>query len=870
MSGGAFSRGRALRFGLAVVVALVIVVVPLSLRRCAQQTHAPATSGHPSAQPSVAATTVPAKPVVWPPTSQPPPTAHASRPIRAVGTVRSAVAGAPTTAHAGIPAHAVSTNPAAPASTATAIQAASTTAPIELLLEMHLNQQPWHETDMLLGFGSTPDKNLYARDSDLERWRLRLPATQPYLYQGEKYYPLDAIPGLTYRIDATTETLWISAPPGAFTGSVVDGLFPQNPQPQPTPLGGFLNYDFLGTRSPGVTGINSLLEAGVFNDWGVGTSSFIGQNINHAHSQWTRLDSVWTHDDPDNMTTLQLGDSITNGGMTGLAVRLGGIQYGTNFATRPYFITFPLPVIGGQAALPSTVQLYVNGVLKKSQQVPPGPFSVPAVPVVTGPGTATLVVRDLLGREQVISESFYASSNLLKAGLDDYAFAAGKLRENYGLASNDYGPFAATGLFRHGFSDDFTGELRAESSAGLQDASICATWAAPTAGIFNAALAASHSALGQGALGLIGYQWQGATFNAGLSTQLASPDFTELGYNGLPAPRKQITASIGAFLGRAGSASLAYLDQSSPLFGHTRLVTASYSVNVGNRGFFSASAYHTLTSSSNGVVLMFTLPFGERSNLSFGVQRQNHVDQAFAQVQESLPAGTGSGYRVSAQLGPDAFNQAEYDYQNNVGTYRVGALNTAGQTSYQAEASGGLAFIGGGVFPTRQINGAFGLVEAPGIPDVTVYADNQPVGVTDKNGDALIPNLRPYQNNPVSLDAQSIPLSVQINTLQQNAVPRVNSGVIVKFPITSTRGATLTIKLADGKPLPAGATVQILGQTQNFPVGLDGEVYLTGLQAHNEIEANWDHQSCRLQVSMPQTDDPLPDLGTFTCNLASP
>ncbi|HKV97433.1 MAG TPA: fimbria/pilus outer membrane usher protein [Gammaproteobacteria bacterium] len=739
-----------------------------------------------------------------------------------------------------------------------------------MLLEVHLNQQLWHETDLFLGFGTAPDKNLYAKGADLKRWRLRQPAVQPYEYQNEKYYPLDAIPGLTYHLDALTESLWITAPPGAFTGSVVDGLFTNNPEPQPTPFGGFLNYDFFGTRSSGLTSINSLLQAGVFNDWGVGTSSFIGQNINHAHSHWTRLDTVWTHDNPDNMTTLQLGDSITDGGMTGLAVRLGGVQYGTNFSTRPYFITFPLPVIGGQAALPSAVQLYVNGVLKESQQVPPGPFSVPAVPVVTGPGTATLVVRDLLGREQVISESFYASSNLLKSGLDDYAFSAGKLRENYGLASNGYGPFAATGLFRHGFTDNFTGELRAESSAGLQDTSAGASWAAPKAGIFNAALAASHSALGQGVLGLIGYQWQGETFNAGLSSQLASPGFTELGYNGLPAPRKQITASIGAFMGRAGSASLAYLDQSSPLFGHTRLLTASYGVNVGNRGFFSASAYHTLTTSSNGLILMFTLPFGERSNVSFGVQRQNNVDQGFAQVQESLPAGTGSGYRVSAQLGPDAFNQAEFDYQNNVGTYRVGALNAAGQTSYQAETRGGLAFIGDGVFPARQINGAFGLVEAPGIPGVTVYADNQPVGVTDKNGDALIPNLRPYQNNPVSLDAQSIPLSVQINTLQQNAVPRFNSGVVVKFPITSTRGATLTIKLADGKPLPAGATVQIEGQTQSFPVGLDGEVYLTGLQVHNEIEANWDHQSCRLQVTMPQTSDPLPDLGTFICKLTSP
>ncbi|MDE2345440.1 MAG: fimbrial biogenesis outer membrane usher protein, partial [Gammaproteobacteria bacterium] len=734
------------------------------------------------------------------------------------------------------------------ASTRTAppqITTAPTTAgaPIEQLLEVHLNQQAWHETDLLLGFGGTPETNLSASAADLQRWRLQLPDITPYVYQGEKYYPLNSIPGLKYHVDPATETLWITAPAALFTGTIVDGLFPENPQPQHTPWGGYLNYDFLGTSNPAQSTINSLMEAGVFNDWGVGTSSFLGQDINHAHSQWIRLDTTWTHDDPNNMTTLQLGDSINNPGMTGLAVRMGGIQYGTNFATRPYFINFPLPTIGGQAAVPSTVQLYVNGLLKETQQVPPGPFSIPAVPVVTGPGTATIVVQDMLGHQQVITSSFYASENLLKPGLNDYSFSAGMLRDNYGLVSNDYGPSAATGTFRHGFTDTFTGELRAENSGSLKDFSIGGVFATPSAGIFNTALAMAHSGLGNGVLGQVGYQWQGQYFNAGANLQMASPNFTELGYNGLPAPHTQATASIGAFLGRGGSVSLAYLDQDSPLYGQARLLTANYSVNVGTNGFFTANAFHSLTAvSDNGILLMFTMPFGERSNVSAGVQNQNGVDQGFAQVQENLPAGTGSGYRLSAQVGPDPVNQAEYDYQNGVGSYRIGALNNQGQTSYAGEAAGSLAFIGGGVYPTRQIQGAFGLVQVPGIPNVTVYADNQPVATTDKNGDALVPVMRPYQNNPISLDAGTLPLSTQVASLQENAVPRFNSGVVVKFPITSMRGATLTIKLENGKPLPAGAFGQIKGQPQKFPVGLNGEAYITGLAPNNLIIASWDHQ----------------------------
>ena len=303
------------------------------------------------------------------------------------------------------------------------------------------------------------------------------PAAAAYTYRGEAFYSLGAVPGLHYHVDQRTQTLYIKAPAGAFGGTIVDGFFAHNPKPQPTPWGGFFNYDVLGTHTTGDTWVNGLFEAGLFNDWGVGTSSFLDQNLGRSGSHLIRLDTAWRHDDPGDMTTLTLGDSITRGGLTGLDVRLGGVQYGTNFATHPYFITFPMPGVSGAAALPSTVDLYVNGLLKSSQQVPAGPFSVPAVPVVTGPGQVTLVVRNALGREQVITTAFYASSSLLKQGLNDYSFSVGKLRKNYGLDSNDYGHFAATGLFRHGFTPHFTGEAQGEFSSTVHDVSLGATFA---------------------------------------------------------------------------------------------------------------------------------------------------------------------------------------------------------------------------------------------------------------------------------------------------------------------------------------------------------------------------------------------------------
>jgi len=47
---------------------------------------------------------------------------------------------------------------------------------------------------------------------------------------------------------------------------------------------------------------------------------------------------------------------------------------------------------------------------------------------------------------------------------------------------------------------------------------------------------------------------------------------------------------------------------------------------------------------------------------------------------------------------------------------------------------------------------------------------------------------------------------------------------------------------------------------------LRGEVYVTGLEANNELKVSWREQSCVVAVPFPPSSDPLPDLGTFVCS----
>ena len=114
--------------------------------------------------------------------------------------------------------------------------------------------------------------------------------------------------------------------------------------------------------------------------------------------------------------------------------------------------------------MPSTVDVYVNNALVSRQSVPPGPFSITNIPIVSGTGEAQLVVRDLLGREQVITQPFYGAATLLKEGLADYSYELGAQRQNFGQTSSDYAKALASATYRKGVTESFTAELHGEAA----------------------------------------------------------------------------------------------------------------------------------------------------------------------------------------------------------------------------------------------------------------------------------------------------------------------------------------------------------------------------------------------------------------------
>jgi outer membrane usher protein len=173
-----------------------------------------------------------------------------------------------------------------------------------------------------------------------------------------------------------------------------------------------------------------------------------------------------------------------------------------------------------------------------------------------------------------------------------------------------------------------------------------------------------------------------------------------------------------------------------------------------------------------------------------------------------------------------------------------------------------------GIHFSRRMTDSFGVVTVPDQPNVRVYADNQLVARTDAGGKAFLPRLRPYEPNRVSIEQADLPLSSEIESLQLDLTPYFRSGVAATFGVKAARGGIVTVLLANGAPLPAGAIVRI--GDHEFPVGLRGEVYLTGLAASNHVEVVWEGQSCSFEVAYLPSSDPQPYLGTYSCTGVKP
>lgn len=703
------------------------------------------------------------------------------------------------------------------------------------------------------------------------------------LSDGTPAYALDAVPGATYRINRQSLSLEINAPATAFVGSTL-GLqdSPAAPPPRPQP-GVMLNYDVSLSHSVGNASSGATLEAVAFNGFGTIVTSALVSDTGSNRSA-TRLDTYWRYDLPHRMESLAMGDAVGVGGGWSRPARYGGLRWGRDFGMRPGFVTLPQMSLAGEAALPSTVEVLVNNARRLSQPVQPGPFDLSNVPIVTGAGEIGLVVRDLLGRETVVRQSYYASPRLLAPGLTDFSFEAGWLRTGFGR-DNAYGDGFGTATWRQGLSHHLTGEGRMElqrgrRAAGVELASLLGTW-----GAGRVALAASSSDTQgpheSGQLLQAGIERSTPRGGGALQYETMSRGFAPFGEATGPQAaaqraRERWLASLGGPLWGAVSGGISYVRQTRWDGDRVTVLGLSLSMPLWQRASMSVSVNKRLDDDRSwGAGLSVNLPLDDGLNTASRVDRGADGQlTGTVSAARNAPAGPGLGWRVQAATTASQRAQAGLQYNTSHSEWALDAVASAdGQLSTRAGGRGTIGWVGGMAFASRPVGqGSVAVVKVGGIEGVPVQRSHQVVAITDARGLAFVPGLLSWQKNQIEIDPVDLPLDVEVANTLLEVTPYARSGVVVDFGVRRTRQALLVLHQADGAPVPVGAKVRLLPDGPEFMAGRRGEVWLTDLAAEQQrVQVRWPQGGCTLVLAVPASPDGMPGkIGPLACEEGKP
>lgn len=734
----------------------------------------------------------------------------------------------------------------------------------EVYLSVRLDRQP---TALIARFRLTQGR-LYARGSDLSHIGLDIGALG---IRPDQEVGLDDIEGLSYDYDAGQQTVALDTREGMRTPYRIDARGLPSTGPAQAGRGLLLNYDVYA-RTAREAPLAAWSELRYFDRHGVLGNTGIGYWYQDLR-RYVRYDTSWSSTDQDGMRTLEVGDTVTGSLNWSRAMRLGGVQWRRNFATRPDLVTFPMPELGGSSVVPSAVDVYINSIRRYSGNVPSGPFMVDNVAGITGYGQANVVTRDALGRPVSLSVPIYVDTRLLAAGLSSYSAEAGFLRRQYGWRSFEYAATpAASGTWQYGLSNTLTVQAHGEATSGVYNAGVGALVQLGTRGVLSASLAGSGGHDTGAQIGL-GYQYVDSRFAIDVSTLRAVSSYSDLATaEGIPVTRATDQATITVPVGQGQTLAASYIGVRYPKTDPARIGSLSYSINVGGNLTFSLSAYKDFNrDDTHGAFLGVALAMGQVSaSTMVGRQGDDAYVNASALRAPDYEGGFGWGVQAGQATGT-RFGQAWTRYLGRYGEITAGAQHTDGRTEGTLDANGALILMGGTVQPARRVIDSFALVSTDGRAGVPVLNHNNEIGRTDSGGFMVVPDLNSYQQNRIDIDPLELPANAAVDSFSQTLVPQARAGVVARFGMRQQAAASVVLADEQGRPLPVGARVVHRESGEVGVVGYDSMTFLTQLVAQNHLDVQGDGIACSAEVAFtPPGDGSLPRLGPVTCHGAVP
>ncbi|MBU9819554.1 fimbrial biogenesis outer membrane usher protein [Rahnella sp. BCC 1045] len=730
------------------------------------------------------------------------------------------------------------------------------------------------------------------------------------------------LPDVKARYDSGTQQLILQVPDAWLPNQNVSGDPLMNYTPSESSNGLLFNYDAYYTDPPGgARSVATWMEQRFFSSLGIVTNTGTYRyNIDSVSSNggqtsqdgYLRYDTFWRFTDEKNLISYQVGDFVSDSLTWSNSARMGGIRISRNFAVRPDLVTYPLLQYSGTAAVPTTVDLFLNGFKASSNNLNSGPFTLTNVPYINGAGEATIVTTDAVGRQVSTSVPFYVSNTLLRKNLSDFDFSLGAVRQNYGLSNGDYSDAAFSGIYRYGLSNYLTLSGHTEIAQGLTLGGLggdiaVGTWGTLSVsgstskadrppvdgsnipdnqstypnganpGIPNASgeisnpLGVSATDKKDGSQYTLGYSYYSNIFSLSAlrsKRTVGYQDITSYTSNTrLSRQADQVTFSTSPFGSSNGTMGIGYYDVEAYDNSHTRLVNFSYSRSLWGQSSMFLSLNKTLGDNGYSAQLQFIIPIGTNINMNAGVQRDssgNYQEQIGAS--KATPTDGGLGWNLAYSGGNNPYQQADATWKSHYATVQGGFYGNQGDYTNWADLSGSVVFMANDWFLSDKINDAFIVVDTGHYADVPVLFENQKMGKTDSNGHLLIPTVSSYYPAKVEIDTLPLPADVVANNVNDRIAVKQGSGVIVKFSVEKVLSANITLHDKAGQPLKLGTLVTEQNSQQTTVTGYDGLVYFSHLQEHNVLNIQQeDHSVCRIGFDLDPKHQSIEQIGPLAC-----
>lgn len=576
--------------------------------------------------------------------------------------------------------------------------------------------------------------------------------------------------------------------------------------------GVMLGYDISAAQNQGDTfaSLGYQLQSNMFS----GSLFYTAQyNTTPSGSEHARALTTWTKDLYNIHAVVQVGDvfSTPRNAALGGTVNLAGARIGSDVALHGAPL-YPVPLLGGVADTRSTAEILLNDVSSHKTPLEPGPYQFSNMSYRNGLNDVSLRVRDEFGRESFISRSVYVLPASLRQGAHEWELQAGLVRN--GNTGDNYGRMAVSGFYARGLTDRWTMTTSAQFAAGRSNIVLGNMWNMGRFGAVTLDLAKGGDGNGY----TVAYERRSRYWSVSASHTQMSDDYWWQGdIRGSSVRALHATSVSGSVTNGRVTANLSYTDIGYANGRERQLIAARARYRLSSKNELSLFASVEQSTGDKEVMLGWRHRFDgnttgyltARAAPEITYNAQLNGSGSLAGVPYTWGASntdTGSG-RTTYVSGRAQFSTVELGLSASSGDYN----------ETQLSARGGLWIGQGGVVPTRMSHGSWAVVRVPGQPNVKLVAGGRRV-TTNRNGTAIVADLPSLMENDVSIDAQTLDQSIEVDGLKNTVVAPRNGGVDVLFATKANTIRQYQLML-NGVPY---APKSLIYKNASVTVGSDG------------------------------------------------